>query len=82
MAEKDILAQMAQHSFESDQLSDGDLIDAVVKEVWSTFSMTSRESWLLGRMVERFQELAGIEETPAGITVDGQPLWPDVVSED
>lgn len=75
----DPLTLMMRHSHDADQLSDGELIDAIVEHVWPEFGITSAESWLLGKMIERFQVLAGIEETPAGITPDGEPLWPDVV---
>lgn len=83
MAEKDriALARMMRHSQAGENLTDGELIDAVCEHVWANLSLRSQESWLLGKMIERFQELAGIEETPAGITVDGEPLWPDVIGE-
>lgn len=81
MAEKDriALAQMMRHSQAAENLTDGELIDAVCEHVWANLSVRSHESWLLGKMIERFQVLAGIEETPAGITVDGEPLWPNVI---
>ena len=82
MGERDeLLAQMARHIDDCEQLSDGELIDAVCEDVWANLSMESRESWLLGKMIERFQILAGIEETSAGITADGQPVWPEVIGE-
>lgn len=83
MAEKDriTLAQMMRHSRNADELTDGELIDAVCEHVWANLSVRSHESWLLGKMIERFQVLAGVEETPAGITADGEPLWPDVITE-
>lgn len=84
MADKDriALAQMMQHSGDADHLSDGELIDAVIEHVWADLSIRSRESWLLGELLERFQKLANVDETPAGTTADGQPFWPDVVNEE
>lgn len=63
-------------------LGDGELIDAVMEELWSDLDMGSRQSVLLSELLDRFQEAKGIEETPKGITQDGNPLWPEIISND
>ena len=63
-------------------LSDGDLIDAVIEQVWGDLPMTEEPSSLLAEMITRFQKLAGVHETPKGATVDGEPFWPDTISEE
>lgn len=72
---------MLERKHQLDSLSNGELIDAVVAEVWANLPMSSREGVLLSKLLHRFQELAQIEETPNGITLDGEELWPDVVGE-
>ena len=79
---KRIIGAMLAHIDNAHKLSDGELIDAVVNEVWANLSLKNRDNALLSEMIERFQKLSGVEETPSGVTVDGEPLWPDVVSEE
>lgn len=62
-----------------EKLSDGELIDAVVDEVYSELSLGSRQSALITTLLERFQKAIGLVETPHGITPDGEHGWPDVI---
>lgn len=64
-----------------EKLSDGELIDAVVEEVFSELSLGSRQSALVTTLLERFQRASGLVETPKGITPDGEEGWPDLVND-
>lgn len=65
---------------EVEKLSDGDLIDAVVDEIFSDLSLGSRKSVLLTTLIERYQKAIGLPETPAGVTPDGEEAWPDLIT--
>lgn len=82
MANREHPGSMLRHLDDVHQLTDGQLIDAVMEEVWADMSIKSRGSWLVHELLHRFQSRADIEETPAGITLDGYPLWPDVIGDD
>ena len=63
------------------RLSDGELIDAIVEELAAELNIGSRQSLLLDELVTRFQKAINLDETPGGITADGEEVWPDVVAE-
>lgn len=76
------LLAMVRHSGDVDNVSDGALIDAVLDEVCAHHvSVVSREGALLWELLDRFPRAAGVEETPKGVTIDGEPAWPDIVGD-
>lgn len=64
-----------------EKLSDGELIDAVVEDVYSELSLGSRQSALITTLLERFQRAIGLVETPKGITPDGEDGWPELIND-
>ena len=51
---KNNLAEMVKYGIESKELEDSKLVDLVVENIWGLFGLSTRESALLGEMIERF----------------------------
>jgi hypothetical protein len=49
-----------------EKLTDAQLSDAVLKEVWSTLNFGSREDWLIDELISRFESKVGIERDMNG----------------
>lgn len=62
---------------EASELSDGALID----ECLSAFDLPfgSRQDALMQEVLMRFQKAICLDETPNGITADGEPVWADEI---
>lgn len=60
------------------ELSDGELIDACLDE-FSDLDVTSRKDALLQALLTRFQIAIDLDETPKGITANGEPVWADSI---
>lgn len=74
-----ILARWMQLNDAVSALTDGELIDAVIEEIAGKMVFVSRENALLSELLDRFQVAIDLDETPKGITKDGEPVWPDVL---
>lgn len=66
---------------EVQELDDGQLIDAVMEDLWADLDMGSRQSVLLSELLDRFQDAIDLDETPRGITKDGEAFWPEIIEE-
>lgn len=66
---------------EIQSLDDGQLIDATMEELWADLDMGSRQSVLLSELLDRFQEAVDLDETPKGITKDGNTFWPEIITD-
>ena len=82
MAKRNALVERMRNRDHIVRLSDGELIDAVVEELAADLEIGSRQGVLLDELLHRFQNAIGLDETPKGITRDGEPVWPDVIGED
>ena len=51
---KNNLAEMVKYGIESKELEDSKLAEMVAENVWGLFGLSTRESALLGEMIERF----------------------------
>lgn len=58
-------------------LTDAELSNAVIKEVWGTLRFCSRKDWLLDEMITRFENKCGIVRNEDGEIVVVNP--PEVV---
>ena len=67
------------NAIETDNLSDGELIDACLDE-FSDLPITSRKDALLQEVLTRFQKAIELDETPNGITADGYPVWDEEIN--
>lgn len=63
---------------EVSELSDGQLIDETLNE-FSDLDITSRKDALLQELLTRFQKAICLDETPNGITADGEPVWAEEI---
>ena len=56
------IGQMVKHSRDVKALSDLELSDAVIEEVWATIPMHSRASSLVSELTDRFRNLTTEQE--------------------
>ena len=69
----DALLNLIRNSVKVSILSDGELIDDCLEE-FSDLDITSRKDALLQEVLTRFQKAVCLEQTPKGITADGEPI--------
>ena len=56
------LYQMAQTMADAEKMPDKQLIDEVMNTIWANYDMSSRESSILGEMIERMKRATAIKE--------------------
>lgn len=72
------LLNLIRNSVDVSKLSDGELIDACLDE-FNDLPVTSRKDALLQAVLTRFQKAICLDETPKGITADGEPVWAEEI---